>query len=222
MKGLFVTATDTDVGKTWIGAQLVAQLIEQGISVKARKPIESGWPSDQFVNETDAWKLADAMGEIADLALVCPNRFKATISPERAAMLEGETINLEKLQKDCLKEISDSDFLYVEGAGGFYSPICDGALNADLATSLRLPVVLVVENRLGCINQALLNVEAIKNRGLKLAAIVLNSPSHAELNEDMDNFSDIQKRVECQVIKFDFNQSSKDSIKELSQAVLVE
>lgn len=220
MNGLFVTGTDTNVGKTWIGAKLIKELIKQQISVKARKPIESGWPSDSDVSDTDAWKLANAMGRTDTLELVCPNRFSAAVSPDRAAMLEGQQVTLKKLEKDSVIGLNDSDFLYVEGAGGFYSPICDDGLNADLALSLELAVLLVVENRLGCINQALLNVEAIHKQGLKLTAIVLNKPNQNEIDESMDNLSDIQKRVDCEVISFDYNQKNAESIKQLVNAIL--
>ena len=219
MKGLFTTATDTNVGKTWVGSRLVAELKKREISVQARKPIESGWPKPDDVNTTDAWKLANAMGQVDALDVVCPNRFTAALSPDRAAMLEGKKISLQQLKQDCLHEVKDSDFLYVEGAGGFYSPICDDGLNADLAVSLGLPVLLVVDNRLGCINQALLNVEAIARHGLKLSAIALNKVHQDQTDASMDNFSDIQKRVECEVIPFDFNQISSNSIEPLAKIV---
>ena len=222
MKGIFTTATDTNVGKTWVGSQLVAELKRLKVDVQARKPIESGWPTKD-VSTTDAWKLAKAMDQTNALDVVCPNRFSAALSPDRAAMLEGETISLQKLHQDCLNGINKSDFLYVEGAGGFYSPICSDGLNADLALSLDLPILLVVEDRLGCINQALLNVEAIAKRGLNLKAIALNRPNQIETSNTisaMDNLSDIQKRVNCEVIAFDHNQKTKDSIARLAQLVL--
>lgn len=220
MKGLFTTATDTNVGKTWVGSRLVAELKRLNVDVQARKPIESGWPSSLPENDTDAWKLANAMGQIDALPIVCPNRFTAALSPDRAAMLEDKEVTLKKLYQDCLNEVKESDFLYVEGAGGFYSPICSDGLNADLAVSLDLPVLLVVEDRLGCINQTLLNVEAIARRGLKLTAIALNKPAQVETDQNMDNFSDIQARVDCEIISFGFKQNSAESINRLAQLVI--
>lgn len=220
MKGLFVTATNTNVGKTWVGSRLITELQKQEINVRARKPIESGWPTSIDISKTDAWKLANAIGQTDQLDVICPNRFSAALSPDRAAMLEGEIITVEQLYQDCLVGVDETDFLYVEGAGGFYSPICNDGLNADLAVSLRLPVLLVVENRLGCINQALLNVEAIAKQGLKLTAIALNTPNEEQIDKAMDNFSDIQKRVNCEVISFDYNQQESNSIKKLAQLIL--
>ena len=220
MKGVFTTANDTNVGKTWIGTQLVEELKRLKISVKARKPIESGWPDSDELITTDAWKLANAMGEIETLETVCPNRFSAALSPDRAAMLEGKEVTLEQLKNDCIKKVEDTDFLYVEGAGGFYSPIASDGLNAHLAELLGLPILLVIENRLGCINQALLNVEAIASRGLSLSAIALNQANHNTAIESMDNLSDIQQRVNCPVIPFGYQQSKNDSIKKLAKIVL--
>ena len=220
MKGLFVTGTDTNVGKTWVGSQLIAELIKQEVKVRPRKPIESGWPSTEDISDTDAWKLAHAKGQKNNLDLVCANRFSAALSPDRAAMLEGETISLEKLKQDCLKELNDSDFLYVEGAGGLYSPIATDGLNADLAVSLQLPILLVVEDRLGCINQTLLNVEAITKQKLNLVAIALNQSSKETDDQAMDNLADIKQRVDCEVIAFRFNQKTSDSIEQLAKIVI--
>ena len=93
---------------------------------------------------------------------------------------------------------SDTGFTLVEGAGGFYSPLTEDGLNADLAMALRLPVLLIAENTLGVLNQVLLNVEAIKVRGLKLAGVVLNRISDSE-DGHMDNAADLSERLNCTV-----------------------
>ncbi len=221
MKGVFVTATDTNVGKTWVGSRLVKELISQNVNIRARKPIESGWPSSEDISGTDAWKLYKAMNGTDDLEMVCPNRFAAALSPDRAAMLESTTIMLDDLKRDCLKGLYNNDFLYVEGAGGFYSPICTNGLNADLAKSLELPVILVVEDRLGCINQTLLNLEAITQQGLRILAIALNQPNKVVVDEGMDNLTDIRKRVDCEVVPFAHNENGKQSIQQLAKLVLL-
>ena len=200
MKGLFVTATDTNTGKTWVGKNLIQALQKKGTSVVPRKPVESGWNDNTTL--TDAWILADAAGCIDDLNSVCPNQFKAAISPDRAASIEGESLSIDQLHQQCLKDVDVNDFLYIEGAGGFYSPLCADGLNADLAVALRLPILLVVENRLGCINQALLSVEAIESRGLKLIALVLNNPISAVLDSNMDNLTDLRHHTHYPVIAF--------------------
>ena len=165
MKGVFITGTDTDVGKTWVGQKIIQQLIKEGVSVEPRKPVESGWPDD--ITQSDAWKLSHAANKEEMLDTICPNRFFAAISPDRAAKIEGKLVTISQLSIQCTDNLNaEDDFLYVEGAGGFYSPICSDGLNADLAKALNLPVILVVDDRLGCINHTLLSVEAIEKKGL--------------------------------------------------------
>ncbi len=174
MKGVFITGTDTDVGKTWVGQRIIQYLTKNGISVEPRKPVESGWPLD--IKQTDAWKISHAANKVEKLDAICPNRFAAAISPDRAAKIEGKAITISQLTKQCTDNFdSDTDFLYVEGAGGFYSPLCSDGLNADLAKALNLPVILVVADRLGCINHTLLSIEAIEKARLSLLGVVLNN-----------------------------------------------
>lgn len=220
MNGVFVTANNTDAGKTWIGSRLLSELLNQNISVQVRKPVESGWPSNSDLSSTDAFKLAQSINKLDELDIICPNRFTAAIAPDRSAMLEGKTLSVTQLYEDCTHKLVETDFLYVEGAGGFYSPICEGGLNADLAEALQLPILLIVANRLGCINQALLNIEAIANRGLKLSAIVLNSTEASKADIGMDNLSDIQKWVDCEVISIKYNQESPEPFKRLAQLLI--
>jgi len=229
MKGLFVTGTDTNVGKTWVGQHLIPALCKKGIEVIPRKPIESGWDEDNEEN-SDAWKLANAANQLDQLDNVCPNRFSHPISPVRAAAIEGVTLSIAKIKDQCINNMIEeysqntpphfymtasnnnkNTFLYVEGAGGFYSPLCADGLNADLACALELPVLLIAENRLGCINQVLLTVEAIKRRGLVLSAIVLNDTSNkrdsADFNSEMNNHKDLLGMVSCPIVSIQHNQN---------------
>ncbi len=205
--GIFVTGTDTDVGKTWVGQQLIKQLIKQGVDVVPRKPIESGW--DTVIQNTDAWKLADAANKLEQLEQICPNHFEQAVSPVRAAQFEGQSIKLEQLQQQCLFDVSAKQFLHIEGAGGFYSPLASDALNADLAQVMALPLLIVAEDRVGCINHILLTVEAAQTRGLKIAAIYLNQKT-IKTTTVMDN----KKDLECYI-----NEPICTDIKELSQII---
>lgn len=174
MRGLFVTGTDTGVGKTHVGAALAAALAAQGLRLRARKPVESGCPRvDGELQPQDALAYAAASGE--PLATVCRYRLAAALSPERAARLEGVDYGLADLAAHCRAGVAADDFLLVEGAGGFLSPIAADGLNADLAVALGLPVLLVSADRLGAIHQVLATAEAIRRRGLTLAAVVLNA-----------------------------------------------
>lgn len=206
--GVFVTGTDTGVGKTRIGVQLIHILRVLGHEVIPRKPVESGWADD--LSQTDAWQLAWAAGLPVDadqhspvLASVCPHRFKAALSPPRAASLEGKTLTMLEVAAACPAKLKDKQYLYVEGAGGFYSPMTHDGLNADLAQTLGLPVVLVAEDKLGCLNHTLLVAEAVKQKGLRLAGVILNKRHPSP--EGMDNLSDLRKHLNVPALSFPFH-----------------
>ena len=215
--GVFVTGTDTDVGKTWLGQAVIRQLNEQGVKVVPRKPVESGWLDD--VNKTDAWRLAKVAGCELELEKVCPNRFKAAVSPVRAAGLEGKALRLDLVTQQCFEGVDESSFLYVEGAGGFFSPLVSKevakeesnrvrGLNADLAKSLNLPVLLVANDKLGCINHVLLTLAAIESYELSVVAVVLNRVEKSADNEDINNFEDLKSVLDRPIFQVKYGQSA--------------
>lgn len=208
MNGLFVTGTDTDVGKTWVGTQLIRALKARGVNVHPRKPIESGWPNDKNLMDTDSWKLADAAGCSDQLETVCPNRFPEPLSPVRAARLVNQSLTLETIEAQCLSGLQKDDFLYVEGAGGFYSPLVEDGLNADLASRLNLPVVLVANNKLGCISHVLLCCEVMQRRHLDLRAIILNQADADAGAVSMNNQEDIAEYVSQPVFSLKHGEDS--------------
>ena len=217
MIGVFVTGTDTNVGKTWVSKKLIKVLMNKGIDVMPRKPVESGWPSD--VTQSDAWGLANIANKIPLLDEVCPNHFKAPISPDSSALLEGKKIQVNDLKKQCLTSLGKQQFLLVEGAGGFYSPLCSDGLNADLAILLGLPIILVVENRLGCINQTLLTIEAIEKHQLKLLAVVLNTVKQTEI-DGMDNEQDLKSRIHYPVISIEHTGRNEQALNDITSLLL--
>ena len=195
MNGLFITGTGTDSGKTTVAVSICREMKRFGLNPQPRKPVESGClQKNGELFPEDAWQLQQASQTSDPLDLVCPYRFQAALAPDRAARLEGKTIFCQQLHDACKTEEKSPSWLIVEGAGGFYSPIAEDGLNADLAASLSLPIILVIKNTLGCINQTLLTLEAIKHRHLPLAAMVLNDVQPPAQNE-MDNFSDIQRHL---------------------------
>ncbi|MCK4704269.1 MAG: dethiobiotin synthase [Gammaproteobacteria bacterium] len=218
MRGIFVTGTDTDVGKTFVATLLAKQLTANGLSVIPRKPIESGC---QRINDellpADASALKSAAAYAGDLADVCPYRFEPALSPVRAASMDKQKITIEQLSDAC-KHTSEAGFLLVEGAGGFYSPLAEDGLNADLAEALQLPVLLVANDKLGCINQILLTVEAISNRGLKLAAVALNN-KQAEKDLDMNNAEDLREHIDTPIYTIAYAQSNDATLENLSQYI---
>lgn len=200
LPGVFMTGTDTGVGKTWIGTRLLQHLRQFGVTITPRKPVESGWRLEQ-VTDSDTWKLGLAASGFHPLEQICPNRLSAPLSPPRAAQLEGKRLSIQQLARQCCSTQQQPSFLYVEGAGGFYSPLASDGLNADLAAALNLPVLLVSEDRVGCINHILLTVEAIQTRQLSLAGIILN-PIHPA-PAGMDNQQDLQALLDLPIIRWE-------------------
>ncbi len=209
-RGLFITGTDTGVGKTFIAVRLLYFFTRKGIQIVPRKPVESGCApmGDQQIAQ-DALAMQEAIGPGCDLDQICPYPLERPLSPERAAALEGRDLDLQKLYDAC--QIPPGRIALIEGAGGFYSPLTADGLNADLAQRLELPVLLVTADRLGCINHVLLTVEAIASRGLRLAAIALNrlTPGH---QPGMDNLGDLRKRVDCTVVGIRYVPGNLESI----------
>ena len=214
MRGIFVTGTDTDVGKTYVATLLAAQLVKNGVKVIPRKPIESGCRNmyGELI-PSDALALRQAAAYDGDLSNVCAYRFEAALSPVRAARIENQTITIKQLDQAC--NHTGDDFVLVEGAGGFYSPLADDGLNADLAEALQLPVLLVANDRLGCINQILLTAEAISNRGLKLAAVVLNEKDQQN-NLDMNNAEDLREYIDAPIYALKHAQNNDKVIEDLA------
>lgn len=201
MRGVFISSTDTGVGKTRVGVVLAHLLTGRGVPVRVRKPVESGCvPENGVLQPRDALALQAAAGFIEPIERICPYRLSKPLSPERAAALEGMLLDLRQLHAACIDGVGERDFLLVEGAGGFYSPIARGALNADLAGGLGMPVLLVVPDRLGAINHALLAAEAVRMRGLALAGVVLNQPEFPA-TADMDNAADIEHWLHIPVFR---------------------
>lgn len=191
--GLFVTATDTGTGKTTLASQLAAALHARGSCVRVRKPVESGCAHDEDGNllPADALALQRAAGERESLEAVAPYRLSAALSPARAAALEGISLTLDKLERACLVGGRQGDFLLVEGAGGFYSPLASDGLNADLASRLRLPLLILAPDRLGVIGHVLLTLEAAARRGLDVAGVVLNRLPDPERPAQLDNAAEL-------------------------------
>jgi dethiobiotin synthetase len=202
--GAFMTGTDTDVGKTWVGVQLLQRLQAAGVQVTPRKPVESGWPQPPAtIESTDACKLLQACTDSQQTPdQVCPNRFREPLSPPRAAQLEGVQLTIQDLATQCRQHLPENSFLYVEGAGGFYSPLAHDGLNADLAAVLHLPVILVSEDRVGCINHILLTVEAMQTRRLSIAGVILNPIPGRNPPQSMDNRADLKELLDIPVLRW--------------------
>ncbi len=216
MQGVFITGTSTEVGKTFVAVKIAKQLNQKNIKVIPRKPVESGCIKQgvQLIPQ-DAVALKQAANYQGALSEICPYRFEPPISPVRAAHLVNKVLTTEQLVNIC-RQGSEDGFTLVEGAGGFYSPLAEDGLNADLAVALQLPVILVADDKLGTLSQVLLNAEAIQMRGLQLLAVVLNALDENQ-NDHMDNTADLRERLDCPVFS---NPYDKQGNIELPEALI--
>lgn len=171
-RGLFVTGTDTGVGKTRVAVALIHALRARGLRVAAMKPVSAGSAPGEL-NE-DVVALLQAANVDADVSDVNPYAFAEPVAPHIAAGLAGVRIELDIITTAYARLAARSDVVVVEGAGGWRVPLNEHEDMADLAQRLALPVVLVVGLRLGCLNHASLTVESIIHRHLQWAGWVGN------------------------------------------------
>lgn len=185
----FVTGTDTEIGKTTIAAGLLHAACLAGMSTAAAKPVASGCAMTPAGLRND-----DALALLGECSLelryeeVNPLAFAPAIAPHLAAREAGVRLDVAGLLGPVRAILArGADFTLVEGAGGWRVPLAGRESLADLAAALRLPVILVVGVRLGCINHALLTAEAIARDGLRLAGWVANlvDPHTSRLEENL-------------------------------------
>lgn len=177
MRGLFVTATDTGVGKTEVACALLRDARARGLDAVGMKPAQSGVVPGE---PSDAERLALAADGVEPLEAVCPYSFAAPLAPAVAARVEGQTISFARIVDGARALAARHDAVIVEGAGGLLVPLTDRETYADLAVALGLPVVVVARAGLGTVNHAALTVEALRRRGLAVAGLVLNRTAAAD------------------------------------------
>jgi len=174
-KSFFVTGTDTHVGKTLIAAGLLWAAKDKGLTTAALKPVAAGCANtEQGLRNSDALLLQSVITAPLSYEQINPYALQAPIAPHIAAGLEGRSLSVDRLSGFCRGVLAQGDLVLLEGAGGWRVPLNSRETLADLAKNLRLPVIMVVGMRLGCINHALLTYEAIVRDGLPLAAWVAN------------------------------------------------
>ena len=176
--GVFITGTDTGVGKTLVTAALALQLKKQGLTVGVMKPIETGVSSSREA-QSDAARLRSIIESDEPLGAIRPYTFELPVAPLAAAQKEGQAINLETIKKVYRLLSSRYDAMVVEGVGGVRVPITPNITVVELIKSLRLPVVVVGRSGLGGINHALLTIEALQRSRIPILALVLNQTESA-------------------------------------------
>lgn len=174
--GLFVTGTDTGIGKTFISALIAREVQLSGRQVGVFKPACSG--AEVGADGADFWPDLNALREstasTASLDEVCPYRLREPLAPPVAARRAGVTIDFDVMLTAARRQRERHEFVVIEGVGGWLCPLTDRHLIADFAAALGLPVVIVARRGLGTINHTLLTIESIQRRGLQIAGVILN------------------------------------------------
>jgi dethiobiotin synthetase len=220
-QALFVTGTDTGVGKTRVAAALCHALAARGIRVAAMKPVASGCTltADGLRNE-DALTLLGAMNVRAGYPEVNPYAFAPAIAPHIAAREAGIDIDFAVLDRAYERLRIRADVLIVEGAGGWLAPLDETRGFADLAVRWQMDVVLVVGMRLGCLNHALLTVESIERRGLRLRGWIANAID-GNFERLPENIASLESRITAPNLgKLSFQPGADDE--SLAQALEVD
>ena len=197
MNGVFITGSNTGVGKTTVSVDIIKHLRKKR-QIVVRKPVETNCElvNGSFLPE-DALRLNQACSSGESLQQVCPFCFELEASPEEASNHSGSLLELGDLVKACRAKAGDS-FVFVEGAGGLYSPIANKSLNSDLAAQLDMPIIIVVRDELGALSQALLTINAAKNQKLQIACVILNE---IEANQ-LSNAEALRAYTEVPIIEY--------------------
>ncbi len=177
-RGIFITGTDTGVGKTVVACAIARGLVARGLDVGVLKPAETGVGAE---GPLDAQALREAAGADDPLEVVCPQQFALPAAPTVAAAAESRPVDLDAMDAAFHALGERHEILLVEGAGGLLVPATAKLCMADLAARWELPLVVAARAALGTINHTLLTLEALERRGLKLAGVVI-SHSGGELS----------------------------------------
>ncbi len=184
MQGLFITGTDTGVGKTHVAAGVISALRTQGVHVGAYKPVVSGsMPGPAGVVWGDLIRLQAALGGEVPIERICPQRFHAPLAPPVAARLEGKSVDANLLRSGLDWWTKQVTCIVVEGAGGLLSPVTEAETVADVAAALGYPLLIVARQSLGTINHTLLTLEAARSRRLSVVGIVLNQAAPPDADD---------------------------------------
>ena len=190
-RAIFITGTDTGVGKTFFTCGLAQLLKSCGYNVGVMKPVETGCVMrDGALYPEDAWRLKEASGCAEPIERICPYRLPEPLAPSIAAQRAGVRIDVDRLLT-VLDEIKIAhDIVLIEGAGGLMVPLLPSYTFADFAAVAKLPVIVVAANKLGVINHLLLSLEHASCKGLTSVGYVLNRLSNepslaAETNREV-------------------------------------
>ena len=184
--GLFVTGTDTGVGKSVVASAIAEHLRRTvGLRVGAIKPIASGCEQrDGVIVNEDAERLSAAIGHRFTRDVICPQEFFENLTPAVASKIEGRAVDWPRIQQAIDAIEAESDVIVIEGVGGLYAPLDEGIAVIDVIIALGAPALCVSRPTLGTINHTLLTIAAMRQRGVACAGVVVNRvPANAGLVE---------------------------------------
>ena len=194
-RGWFITGTDTGVGKTRVAESLLRALARQGARALGMKPVASGCRvTDAGRRSEDAERLLAAGNVPADYADVNPYAFLPAIAPHLAAREENVEIDPQRILESYRRLRERADWLVVEGVGGWKVPLAERLMLADVVRAVQLPVVVVVGLRLGCLNHALLTIEAIQRNDIALAGWIANRID-PDMERAEENIAALESRI---------------------------
>jgi dethiobiotin synthetase len=217
-KCFFITATDTEVGKTYVSSGLLLTANNRKLSTIGLKPVASGCQlsNGQLYNE-DALLLQKSASIQLDYSLVNPLTFAPAIAPHIAAQSTQTALNVKRLQQHTYNTLCiPADITIIEGSGGWHAPLNQEETMADYAVSLNCEIILVVGIRLGCINHAILTAQAIKNSGAVCAGWVANKidPNMSYSDENIETLKNWLTTPLLATIEF--NQSPQSALENIT------
>ena len=217
---LFITGTNTEVGKTFVTCEMLKHLVKSKKSTAAFKPIETGCTkNNKILQPNDSKLFYKVLGKTLSLDLINPYRFIPPISPNRAIRLAKENITLNDYC-DKLNLLNTHDYILIEGAGGICSPLsCDG-LNIDFAKKVKMDSILIARDEIGVINNVILSINTFIKYKLNLKAIVLNR-INTKQPRGMDNVKELRSFTNIPIIQIIKGRPSERAIKKLLNLTLL-
>lgn len=201
----FIVATGTDAGKTFLLSKICQKLREKNIACDAIKPVASGFLEGDL--QSDSAQILQSLGQkfsIKNVENITPWRFNAPLAPSIAAKIENRDINFEELKNFCRDKIlqTQSEFFFVEGAGGIMTPISDDKTFLDLICAIKIPVLLLSQNYLGAMSHTLCAVEVLKSCKIAIEAIIINDYQDSSVNI-FDTIAEIKKFSSIKTVAID-------------------
>ena len=195
--GVFITGTDTNVGKTLISSLLLTALNQRGTSARYFKPVQTGLDDD-----------SDTVFSLTGYDFLKPVfKFKEPVSPHWAAQSSHSSISISQIKEEWTKK---DDFTIVEGAGGILVPLNNDECMIDLIQALDLPLLIVASTKLGTINHTLLTLEAARNKKLKVLGVITSGPDEPRLRDTLEHYGKI--KVLTHIPQFDVSPQSIESL----------